>query len=140
MSFLTLNDFHSRVAANIVAQITNGDGSVLTQAEADATGLVVDRLSDRYNVAAELAKADTARNSSLVRWMLSLSVYYLYARVPDTDIPERVTKDYDDAVSELEKIATGKLSCSLANVIDTTGTVRTRIRMGSNPPRTHNPY
>lgn len=140
MAFLTINDFYSRVTANIVDQIIQGDDTVITQAEIVATGLVTDRLCDRYNVEDELSKADAARNNSLLRWMLSLAVYSLYSRVPDSDIPERVTKDYDDTVSELEKISTGKLSCTLSRVIDASGTVRTRMRIGSNPPRTHNPY
>ena len=74
-------------------------------------------------------------------WVLSISLYLVYGGVPDEEIPARVIKDYDDALEELGKINEGKLSCNLVRVTkdDSEGGIVTRIRIGSNKARSHNP-
>jgi len=140
-TFLTRDDYPSKIDTSLMDQITGGDDTILDAAEADAASAIIDRLGARYKVADELTKSGDGRNRSLVRWMLNISVYFLYGRVPDNDIPERVVKDYDDTLRDLEKIASGKLSCTIDRIMDSaTGTVATKIRMGSNTPRSHNPY
>ncbi len=140
-TFLTRDDYPAKIDISLMDQITGGDDTILDTTEADAASVIIDRIGTKYKVADELTKSGAGRNRSLVRWMLNISVYFLYGRVPDNDIPERVTKDYDDTLRDLEKIASGKLSCTIDRIMDTaTGTVITRIRMGSNAPRSHNPY
>ncbi|URL01244.1 DUF1320 domain-containing protein [Avibacterium sp. 20-126] len=45
---------------------------------------------------------------------LTLARYWLYARRPETKMPETVKETYTQAVKELEQIATGKLHLGLA--------------------------
>jgi phage gp36-like protein len=140
MDFILKEDYATRVSTSIIDQITGGDDELLNDAEKDAGALITDRLSDKYNVQAELAFTGDERDRSLMRWMISLSLYYIYARVPDEEIPERVIKDYDDTLKELDKIAGGRYGCSLQRNTTADGETATSIRMGSNNPRTHNPY
>lgn len=139
-TFITIDDYKGKRSARILDLITGEDDSILNTAETTAIGIITDRLAERYDLAAELAKTDTSRNVSLVRWILALSIYDIYSRIPDEQVPERVIKDYDDTMSELEKIQIGKLGCSLTRETDTEGETITRFRMGNNTPRTHDPY
>ena len=75
-----------------------------------------------------------------MRWTIAIVIYTIYARIPDDEVPERVIKDYDDAIRELELIQQGRLSCTLTLNTDSEGETVSRIRMGSNDPRTHDPY
>ena len=140
-TFLTRDDYPAKIALDILDQITGSDDTIIDDAEADAASCISDRIEHKYKVSDALAVTGDGRSRTLVRWMLNIAVYYLYGRVPDLDIPERVVKDYDDTIADLDRIAAGKLPAPFERVVDTTtGAVPTRIRMGSNPPRSHNPY
>lgn len=141
MDFLTKEDFYSRISERLLAQITSDDNDKLDAAVSMAISKVRDRLDGKYNTALELGKSGDARNGSLVGWVLSISLYLVYGGVPDEEIPARVIKDYDDALEELGKINEGKLSCNLVRVTkdDSEGGIVTRIRIGSNKARSHNP-
>ena len=76
----------------------------------------------------------------LVRYSLSIAVYGLYSKIPDEEIPERVVKDYDDAMEDIRLISQGKLRSTLPLNTDSDGNTTVKIRMGSNDPRSHNPY
>lgn len=140
-TFLSRDDYPAKIDLAILDQITGSDSTILDDAEADAASCISDRIGHKYKVTAALAVTGESRNRTLVRWMLNIAVYYLYGRVPDLDIPERVVKDYDDTLADLDRIAAGKLPAPFDRVIDTTtGAVPTRLRLGSNSPRSHNPY
>lgn len=139
MNFLSPDDYKTKISLDLLAQLTENDPNIIDDAERDAAELINDRIGDKYRVVQELQTAGEARNRTLVRWMRDIAVYFLYARTHDDNQPERVIKDYDDTIKELDKIAIGKYSCNLSRV-QVDGNIRTGIRMGSNKPRTHNPY
>jgi phage gp36-like protein len=139
MSFLEQTDYNVSISTDLLNQIIDGDEDLLDNAESDSAQIITDRIGDKYSVDSELQKQGDERNRTLVRWMRVLSMYYIYGRIPDEQIPERVVKDYDDVIKELDKISSGKYATSLAR-IEVDGTVKTSIRMGSNAQRTHNPY
>lgn len=139
-NFIDKTDLMGRINAEIIEQLTGGDDTQIYTKAADSAQLIIDRLGDKYQVATALMQTGESRNRSLVRWMLSLTAYFVYSTSVDVDIPERIVKDYDDTLTELEKIASGKLTASIDRVTTADGNTPTRIRMGSNPARTHNPY
>ena len=139
MSFLSINDYDVSISEDMLSQLIENDEEKLNASESDAAQVIVDRIGSKYAVASELQKQGDVRNRTLVRWMRVISLYFIYGRVPDEQIPERIIKDYDDAIKELDKISQGKYSTSLPRVQEN-GAVRTSLRMGSNPPRSHNPY
>lgn len=140
-TFITYNDYETRLSPRILDLLTAGDNALLDKAETEAVGIINDRLSTIYNTPAELAKTDPDRNPSLVRWAISIAIYVLYARIPDEQVPERVIKDYDDTIRELEMLQQGKLNCTLSRLTDSEGTViSSRFRMGNNTPRSHDPF
>ena len=140
-TFITYNDYQASKSSRILDLLTEDNDALLDSAELTAIGIVYDRLSDKYNLNAEFAKTASARNTSLMRWVIAISIYLIYARVPDDNVPERVIKDYDDTLKELEQLQQGKLGCTLQRITDTeTGEVKTRFRMGNDTPRSHDPY
>lgn len=139
-AFLTFPDFQTRLSDRVIEFLTNNLDSRIADASNEATGILRDRFYDKYQIDAELAKTSTARNAMLVRYSLSIAVYGLYSKIPDEEIPERVVKDYDDAMEDIRLISQGKLSSTLPLNTDSDGNTTVKIRMGSNDPRSHNPY
>jgi hypothetical protein len=93
-------------------------------------------LSGNYNIGLELSKTGSSRHQALLGWMLYLSVYFLYERIPDSELPDRVVKNYDDTMEMLRQIARGKTPTTLTPVtVD--GKAKRTFRMGSNTPRSH---
>lgn len=139
MDFLQQSDYNSFINPQLLIMLLEGDTGRLEDAEEMASGYIYSNLSARYNLATEFSRSGTGRNKTLVRWMLSLSVYYLHNTVADTDIPERVAKNYDDVRREIEAVASGKMATDLMP-LQKDGKVKTRFRWGSSPKRSHNPF
>jgi hypothetical protein len=138
MSFLNKEDYFRKIKESILNQITGGNDDLLDEAETTAAGIITDMLSGNYNIAAELAKNGDARHENLKYWMLNLSAYLLYDRIPDNEVPERITNDFDATMDTLRKIAIGRTPTTLTPVIDGSGKTKRVFRMGSKPPRGHN--
>lgn len=139
MDFLQQSDYNSFINPQLFMMLLEGDTGKLEDAEDMALGYIHSNLSARYNLITEFSRSGTGRNKTLVRWMLSLSVYYLHNTVADTDIPERVAKNYDDVRKEIEAVAAGKMATDLTP-LQKDGKVKTRFRWGSSPKRKHNPF
>ena len=139
MNFLEQSDYRTFINPELLSMLLGGDIDKLEEAEGYAYGFIVSNLAARYNMQAEFSRSGASRNQTLVRWMLSLSVYFLHNTVADTDIPERVAKNYDDVRREIEAVAGGKTATDLMPLL-TEGKVKTRFRWGSSPKRSHNPF
>ena len=138
MSFLNKDDYYRKLDESIINQITGGNDDLLDNAETTAAGIITDMLSGNYNIAAELAKSGSSSHENLMLWMLNLSAYLIYDRIPDNEIPERVIKDFDDTMDTLQKIAIGRTPTTLTPVTDESGKSKRVFRMGSKPARGHN--
>lgn len=139
-TFLTSQDFLTRINDRVLELLTHNSDNPVELAANEACGIIRDRLFDKYRIDAELSKTGSSRNAVLIRYALSIAVYSLYSKAPDEEIPERVVKDYDDAMEDLRLISQGKLSSTLPLNTDSDGNTTVKIRMGSNEPRSHNPY
>lgn len=139
MGFLQQSDYKTFINPQLLNMLLSGDATKLSDSEDMAEGVIYGKLSKLYNIREEFAKSGSDRNSTLIRWMLSLSVYFLHNTVADTDIPERVAKNYDDARKEINAVAQGKESTDLIP-LTVKGKVKTRFRWGSSPRRSHNPF
>jgi len=141
MIYLTEGDFVAKISDNILEQILDGNNTILDEAEQSATAIIQDAFAEKYDLDAEFAKTVTDRHKNLLRWMLNLTLYFLYERVHDNQVPDRVVKNYDDTVSEIKSIEQGKRNTSLLKLIrEDNARKETNFRWGSSNPRTHNPY
>jgi phage gp36-like protein len=139
-TFIIYNDYQTRLSTRILDLLTNDTDYLLDNAENEAKAMITDRLGDRYDLTAEFGKSGSERNNSLIRFAITIAIYVIYSRIPDEQVPERVVKDYDDTVREMELLQKGKLGCSLTRLTDSEGETISRFRMGNNTPRTHDPY
>jgi len=141
MIFLTITDFLLKISDDIRNQITGSDDAVLDDAEIHAMAVIQDALYQKYDLDAEFAKTGDNRHKNLLRWMLNLALYFLYERIPDNQVPERVVKNYDDTVIEIKNIEIGKRNTSLAKLTrEDNGRKETNVRWGSNKKRTLTPF
>lgn len=105
-----------------------------------------------YNVTAELAKTGADRNYYLLNLAIDIALYNIYQRCDDEAIPEKIIKNHDDAIADLQKVSNGKQPLALTTIINNTtinnnngsggeivptGGVGLR-RIGSQPKRSHN--
>lgn len=137
--FITKADYQYQIKTYKLDQITEATDSILDNAEDEAIGQVTEFLSGRYDMNTEFAKSGANRNKALLRWVKCLVMYYIYERIPDAMVPERVIKNYDDTMEMLNKISDGKMNCTLAQLTesDQDGNTEslTKTRWGSQPRR-----
>jgi len=133
-------DFKGFLSTRILTKLNNEYDSELINAEKLAIGMVRDACADKYNMDAELARTGTERNATLIRWLAILATYFMYNDVADDDIPERVIKNYDDVVSQLSRINSGKESVQFTRLTDSDGETTTKFMYGSDTRRSHNAY
>ena len=67
-AFLTITDYQTRLSLRVIELLTENNNANLDAASNEATGLLLDRLLDKYAIDGELAKTGTDRNAVLFRW------------------------------------------------------------------------
>lgn len=139
-NFLTLPDYLVFITQGALQKILRDNETKLIDSERMAYGYVYEKLSASFNLDAEIQKREGNRNPALVRWMAVLAIYYIYQSVPDNEIPERVRLNYEDAIAEIQRVASGKDNSTLQPVTSADGTVRSRSRFYYQPRRSHNPF
>jgi hypothetical protein len=136
--FVNKTDYAAFIKDTRLNQILDAEPYALDEARAIAQSTVNDALYSRYDTAAIFAKVGTARDMQVVRWIITLSLYYLYERLPDKLVPERIIKNYDDTLYILTEIEDGKKSVALPVLLQSDAvTPISKFRFGSNPKRTH---
>ncbi len=142
MTFLTYDDITAKVPITILNQITDSIDAVLDQAEQQAIAFVRDSLTNKYDLDAELQKTGADRHPSLVRWLTDLVIYYIYNRVPDLQIPDRVWKNYDDTRKELTDISSGRRQTTLTPVYtdDSKTQTNTYFRYDTRGNKSYSPF
>lgn len=138
MIFLLESDFTNKLDESVKAQILNGSADAFDLSELTAIAHIENSLSELYDLNAEFAKIDDERHRTLVLWCTNLAMYYLYERIPDNELPPRVVKNYDDTLSIIDKIESGKKNTTLTKLIsEIDGKKKTVFRWGSQAKRTH---
>ncbi len=137
MDYLTDGDFKHRIQWNDLLMILDGNTALLDEAESTAKAVILDVLHTRYDTAAIFSKVAAARDAQVIRWMINLVLYYVYERIPDSLVPDRVVKNYDDTMFYLLEIADGKKSTALDRLEDPEGKAISKFKWGSQTRRTH---
>lgn len=146
MNFISIDDYKYHIRTYRLNQILEAadedENVILDAAETEAAGMIRKHLGNRYNMDVEVAKSGAARNPVLLRWAKVLVIYYIYERIPDELVPERVVKNYDEVMKALEKIEDGDADIpglTPMTVSDNDGETKpyTKRRWGSIPKRTN---
>ena len=147
--YVQRTDYIGRISASLLDIIIadNADG-IIEAVSKEAEDTIASMAGVLYDIVPEFAKTSTARNYYILSLAKSIGLYFLYQRADDQQIPEKVIKNYDDAMDDLEKISTGKKAIDLPAKVDSSGaasggeggadTTGTGLRrMGSQAKRTH---
>lgn len=139
--FISKADYLYQIKTYKLDQITEATDSVIDAAEDEAIGIILEMLSGRYDMNLEFGKSGANRNKALLRWVKCLTIYYIYERIPDAMVPDRIVKNYDDTMDMLNKISDGKMNTTLAQLTETDADGNaeplTKTRWGSVPSKTH---
>ncbi len=107
-NYLTKDDYKPMMRTYRLDQVLESqdedEEAILDAAEIDALGQISFFLANYYNLETEFNKTAGARNAIIVRWAKVLVIYYIYERIPDESVPERVVKNYDDVLKMLEEV------------------------------------
>lgn len=139
MSFIAKIDFSDALFREIRETITRFSDTLLINASLRAEQEIISRLSAKYNIVPELAKAGTDRNQMLVGLCVDMAIYFLY-KTQET-IPTIRVKAYDDAVDLLKDLATGVANLPGVDPAPTEGDnaiLSGQIAWGSRPKRDTN--
>ncbi len=122
--FLTDNDYNYHQRSNDLKILTNGNNTaVRTFAENASEEEMASYLRMRYDVDNIFNKAGTERNALIVMRLVDISVYHMYAKIPQRQTPQDVTDRYLDAIKWLEGIAKGMLKTNLPLIPSSTATL-----------------
>lgn len=137
-SFITQADYLPFIKDTRLQQMIEATAAIVDDAEETAIAVIKDALSSRYDTTAIFATTGAGRPKQVVRWAVTLVLYYLHQRLPERMMPERTAKDYDDTLLILTEIEDGKKATALPTLPATSGHVaNSKFRWGSNTPRNH---
>jgi len=137
MSFVTKTDYKKFVRTNQLDMILEQDDSILDDAESTAIAMIQDALYSRFDIDTIFNATGDDRAAQVVRWVCVLVLYFVYERIPDALVPERVVKNYNDVMNLLHDVADGKKSLNLPRLVDSEGEIKSKFRWGSETRRTH---
>jgi len=139
--YIQPEDFKGRISSDLLDMATEEDEDILAYCSKIAEDSIKGYIGHMYDITAELAKTALDRNFQLLSWALSIAVYHIFLRLPDVDIPEKVSKDYEGCLGDLENISKGKFTINLASLPESEpegeGQGNGLRRMNSVTPRTH---
>lgn len=142
-NFITSADYIPFIKDRNLTMLLDGDTIALDDAESTAITTVRDALFQWYDVDAIFALQGDARPKQVVRWVVCLSLYYLYERLPSTVMPQRTKDNYDEVMKWLLDIEDGKKPVDLPHKKEANGSGsvvdKTKFRWGrTGSARSHN--
>lgn len=130
--FLTDSDYNAVIDADDLVVIQNGNNR--NQAESRAQETISSYLRNRYNITTIFSAIGDARNTVVVGWMVDVSLYHLFAKMPGRMGYDIRKERYDQVISELEAINKGQMTPNLPLLTDSDGTPTAGpIKWGSEP-------
>lgn len=114
MAFIVKADLLAYIDESTIDQITDGTDLYVTEAIKDAEERITEKISPRYDMDTELNRAGAARQRSLLKHCINLSIFYLFQRLYTDILPEGRVEARDEAEKWLDDVYNGNLNVSLA--------------------------
>jgi len=137
MSYIDQSDYLPYIRDKILNQVIESTPAILDDAELTAISVVKDALHANYDVADIFARTGTDRHPQVLRWCMTLVLYYLFERVPEAVTPQRIVNNYEATLETLASIEDAKKSVDLPRLV-VDDIKKTNFRWGSEKPRGHN--
>jgi hypothetical protein len=107
--YIQKTDYTGRITMSLLdILIVEDPDNIINAASKEAEDIIASMAGVLYDIAPELAKTANDRNGYILSLGKSIGLYFIYQRADDEEIPQKVIKNYDDAMDDLEKISTGK--------------------------------
>ena len=147
--YVTKADYKGKISVGLLDMLLAEDESnILAMSSRIAEDTLKTTAGVLYNVIDEVAKNTVDRNYYLLNLAIDIALYNIYQRSDDEQIPEKIIKNRDDALNDLQKISVGKQALDLPPKINNNGTTgggetvatggEGLRRIGSQTKRTHN--
>lgn len=153
--YVTKADYKGKISVELLnILLAEDENTILAMSSKIAEDTIATTAGVLYNVVDEFTKTTTARNYYLLNLAIDIALYNIYQRSDDEQIPEKIIKNHDDALNDLQKISVGKMALSLPAptvIVDVNNTTIINAggetvatggtglrRIGSQPKRTHN--
>ncbi len=116
--FVQKIDYKSRISTTLLDMmlkdaLADTGEDLLEAADKTATDTISNFVGVLYDLSGEFDKAGTDRNYLLLKWAKDIGTYELFQRIDDEEIPEKVLKNYNDCLDDLEKVSIGKMNLNL---------------------------
>lgn len=141
--YLKKEDYRGRITAELLDQITGQTteerDNVLADADKSARDIIDSYVGVLYTTSAEFSKTGAERNYQILNWAINIALYLLYQKISDYEVPEKIIKNYDDTIEDLQKISMGKTRINLPPIEPTEQDPSVGLRrIGSSEKRSHN--
>jgi len=141
MAFLTDDDYKSQIKDSVLNTLIEGVTGLRTEMEQKAESQMRSRLAVRYDVAGIFAASGTNRNAEIIMYYVDMVLYHLHSRINPGQVPELRKERYTDALTWLDKVASGDYLADLPMVGDANGDGtddKSPVKWGGMKPR--NPH
>lgn len=136
-NYIQKDDYYYKIRGTRLDQILKDDDSLLDNAEDAAIQVVKDALHSRYDIDTIFSKTGANRDQQVLRWISTIVLYYVYERINDKVVPQRVIDNYDETMEFLKELEKGKRSTQLPRITKEDGKPKSIFRWGSNTKRSH---
>lgn len=109
MIYLTKDDLITDAFERLIDESSNDHTGILDEQEARVVAMVKSILSSKYDVAKIFDAVNPIRNEVLISIISRIVIYKIIRRNAARKVPTDYKEDYDEAVKDLEKIATGRI-------------------------------
>lgn len=112
--YITKADYRTRISIDLLNMLLAEDeAAILADCSQMAEDTIRIHVGVLYNINDELLQTGSLRNGYIKSLAISIALYEVYQRADDEQVPEKVIKNYDDAIDDLAKISMGKKSLNL---------------------------
>lgn len=118
MAFIEKSDLLAYIDAVELEEIIEGDDTNLTVPINDSLAHIKGRLAHRYDVDTIFANPSNADYATVKQVGVFLTLYFIYAKVQATHIPDYRREQYEDAKYWLHDWATGQWNYNLPAKVD----------------------
>lgn len=136
-NWITKSDYVHTIQDKRLNMMLEDTDTILDVPEQTAIQVVRDALHSRFDVDAIFATTGDDRPKQVLKWCIDIAIYFVYERVPDKLVPERIKENYARTLDTLLDIADGKKSIELPRLEDTEGNPKSKFRWGSKESRSY---
>lgn len=113
MAFIIKADLFTYIDESTIDQLTDGTDAYVDECVLDAEARIREKISPRYDMDVDLAKVGAARDRSLLKHCINMTIFYLFQRLYTDVLPEGRVEAMQYAEQWLDDVYKGKINVNL---------------------------